>query len=100
MDKWIYNSPIFQFDQNNPSIRQHSAWKGHAKFAYDFVQFLKPKKIVELGTHYVFSFFCFSQSVKDDKLSSECFAIDTWQGDLHSGMYSNEVFDTVSTYFI
>ncbi|PGS48562.1 class I SAM-dependent methyltransferase [Bacillus sp. AFS041924] len=96
MDKWLYNSPIFEFDQNKPLIRQHSAWKGHAKFAYDLVQFMKPKKIVELGTHYGFSFFCFCQSVKDHKLSTECFAVDTWQGDLHSGMYSNEVFDTVS----
>ena len=96
MDKWIYNSPIFEFDQNKPSIRKHSAWKGHAKFAYDLVQFMKPKKIVELGTHYGFSFFCFCQSVKDHKLSTECFAVDTWQGDLHSGMYSNEVFNIVS----
>ncbi|MGG2026774.1 class I SAM-dependent methyltransferase [Gottfriedia sp. S16(2024)] len=95
MDNWIFHSPIFEFDGTKPTIRQHSAWKGHAKFAYDLVQFVKPKKIVELGTHFGFSFFCFCQSVKDHNLSCECFAVDTWQGDLHSGLYSNEVFDTV-----
>lgn len=34
--------------------------------------------------------------MNDSNLSTECYAIDTWQGDMHSGFYSNEVFDTVS----
>ncbi|QKE75809.1 class I SAM-dependent methyltransferase [Arthrobacter citreus] len=87
---------MFEFNQTNPAIREHSAWKGHGKFAYDLVQFVNPKKIVELGTHYGFSFFCFCQSVKNNRISSECFAIDTWQGDLHSGLYNDEVYNTVS----
>ncbi|PEJ60421.1 hypothetical protein CN692_03215 [Bacillus sp. AFS002410] len=86
---------MFEFNQTNPAIREHSAWKGHAKFAYDLVQFVNPKKIVELGTHYGFSFFCFCQSVKNNNISSECFAIDSWQGDLHSGLYNDEVYNTV-----
>ncbi len=95
MEKWIYYLPVFEVDNHDPNIRS-SAWSGHANFAYDLVRFMKPKKIVELGTHFGSSFFSFCQSIKDGSLSTECFAIDTWTGDLHSGFYGDDVFKTVS----
>lgn len=96
MEKWKYYLPVFESDHYNPQIR-NSPWSGHTNFAYDLVRFMKPKKIVELGTYMGSSFFSFCQGVKDENLPTECFAIDTWQGDLHSGFYNNSIFETVST---
>lgn len=94
--EWIYYNPVFDVDRINPSVRFLSAWSGHNNFAYDLVRFMKPEKIVELGTYYGSSFYSFCQGIKDEKLSAKCFAIDTWQGDLHGGLYGNEVFETVN----
>lgn len=96
MEKWKFYLPVFETDHYNPNIR-NSPWSGHTNFAYDLVRFMKPKKIVELGTYMGSSFFSFCQAVKDEKLTTECFAIDTWQGDLHSGFYSDSIYQTVSS---
>jgi hypothetical protein len=59
------------------------------------VKHLKPKLIVELGTYWGTSFFSFCQSVKDHALGTKCLAIDTWEGDDHTGTYDHEVFENV-----
>ena len=51
--------------------------------------------IVELGTYWGTSFFSFCQSVLDNGLSTTCVAIDTWEGDKHTGGYQEDVFSTV-----
>ncbi|AWC31812.1 hypothetical protein TU51_04670 [Bacillus cytotoxicus] len=94
--QWVYHNPVFDVDYVHPSIRLSSAWVGHNHFAYDFIRFMKPKKVVELGTHYGSSFYRFCQGIKDEQLSAECFAVDTWKGDLHSGPYGENVFEMVS----
>ncbi|PFN28988.1 class I SAM-dependent methyltransferase [Bacillus cereus] len=94
--RWIYYDPIFEVDQVVPSVRTSSPWAGHNKFAYDLVTFFKPKKIVELGTFFGSSFYSFCQAVKDEQLSTQCTAIDTWQGDPHGGYYGEHVFETVT----
>ena len=70
-------------------------WAGHKYFAYDLVRNLKPKKIVELGTHLGCSLFSFAQAVQDEKLNTQLDAIDTWQGDKHAGAYDNLIFSRV-----
>lgn len=95
--RWIYYDPIFEVDQVAPSIRTSSPWTGHNKFAYDLVTFFKPNTIVELGTYYGSSFYSFCQAVKDEQLPTQCTAIDTWQGDPHSGYYGDHVFETVTS---
>jgi hypothetical protein len=96
MDKWMYYTPTFEAERYNPTINANSPWSGHIYFGYDLVRFMKPKKIVELGTYLGTSFFSFCQGVKDEKISTECFAIDTWQGDEHSGFYGEEIYQLVS----
>ena len=93
--EWMFHKPLFEYDKYKISIKDNSAWSGHRNFAYDLVRFMKPKKVVELGTHYGASFFSFCQAVKDEGLSSKCFAIDTWKGDAHSGLYQENVFRVV-----
>lgn len=74
------------------------AWSGHRKFGYDLVRFKKPLTIVELGTHSGASFFSFCQAVKDEGLPTQCFAIDTWKGDPHTGLYGEEIYQAVSRF--
>nr|WP_295972074.1 class I SAM-dependent methyltransferase [uncultured Bacillus sp.] len=93
--EWTYHHPSFEYDKYKVAIRNVSAWTGHRAFAYDLVRFLKPNRIVELGTHYGTSFFSFCQAVKDGGLSTTCYAVDTWKGDPQSGYYNHEVLELV-----
>ena len=68
-----------------------SAWHEHIPFAMCLVDILRPKMIVELGTHYGDSYCAFCQTVKELDLDTRCYAIDTWQGDLHANYYGPEV---------
>ena len=77
-------------------IVENSAWLEHGPFALWLTEQLKPKTIVELGSHAGYSYFCFCQAVKRLHLEAKCFAIDTWQGDEHAGFYSDEIFKSVS----
>lgn len=95
MKKWIIGEPVFEADFINEKLAV-APWEGHRRFAYDFLSFMQPERIVELGTHYGCSFFAFCQSAKDQKLNTDLFAIDTWQGDEQAGFYSEEVFDKVN----
>lgn len=71
------------------------AWVGHTPFAYWLVSTIKPRILVELGTHGGGSFFSFCQSVLDNGLDTRTYAVDTWLGEKHAGFYSETVFEEV-----
>jgi hypothetical protein len=68
-----------------------SAWHKHIPFAMWLIDVLRPKIIVELGTHYGDSYCSFCQAVKELHLDTSCYAVDTWHGDAHTGFYGPEV---------
>jgi len=68
-----------------------SAWIEHAPFAFWIVEALRPRRLVELGTYAGFSYLAFCQAVRRAALDTACFAIDTWEGDDHSGRYGPNV---------
>ena len=94
MKNWSFPSPQFEADKLN-DLLVYNPWSGHRKFAYDLIAFLRPRCIVELGTHYGCSLFSFAQSVKDNQLNTQIISIDNWKGDPHAGYYGKEVYELV-----
>lgn len=81
-----------------PLRNVHFAWQGHIPFAAWIVAVMKPRVLVELGTFSGTSYAAFCQSVRDERLGTKCFAVDTWQGDAHSLCYGNEVHDDLAAF--
>ena len=44
------------------------------------------------------SYFTFCQAIAENGVSCEAFAVDTWQGDVHTGAYGDEVFNEVDAH--
>lgn len=66
-------------------------WIGHIPFAAWAVSVLRPRLLVELGTHSGNSYCAFCQAMVENGVEGRAFAIDTWQGDEHSHAYGEEV---------
>lgn len=75
-----------------------SAWWGHVPFAHWLVATTRPEVIVELGTHHGVSYAALCEAVLRKQLATRCFAIDTWCGDEHTGLYGEEVFENLRNF--
>ncbi|HLL77064.1 MAG TPA: glycosyltransferase [Pyrinomonadaceae bacterium] len=69
-----------------------TAWAAHVPFAMFLADALRPRTLVELGTFTGVSYCAFCQAVRELGLDARCYAVDTWEGDEHSGFYGEEVF--------
>ena len=79
-----------------PAHIRPSGWLEHAPFAFWLIETVRPSVLVELGTHHGFSFLTFCQAVQRAKISTTCYAVDTWKGDEHAGFYGKQVFEELS----
>ena len=74
------------------------SWAEHIPFAYFLVQLLQPRVLVELGVHSGNSYTAFCQAVDTLGLPTSCYGIDTWEGDVHAGLYDNEIYNDLNEY--
>ena len=72
---------------SHPLRVEPSSWLEHVPFGMFLIEALQPRVVVELGTYHGVSFCAFCQAVKELRLDTRCYAVDTWQGDPHSGFY-------------
>ncbi len=86
---------FLQIDVVEPSFKPETAWLEHGAFAMWLVKKMWPGKIVELGTHWGYSYFAFCEDVVQAGLSTQCVAVDTWDGDVHAGEYDEQVYENV-----
>ncbi|NBI28720.1 class I SAM-dependent methyltransferase [Chengkuizengella marina] len=90
--EWKYHSPTFLSDKYLSPEESLSSYYPYRNFSYDLTRYIKPKIIVELGTHLGVSHFSFCQAVMDENLPTKCYGIDHWKGDAHSGLYDEDIF--------
>jgi GT2 family glycosyltransferase len=74
------------------------SWHGHIPFAFWCIEALKPRLLVELGSHKGDSYCAFCQAVDEASTETRCYAVDTWTGDPHAGFYGDEVFEDLRLY--
>ncbi len=74
------------------------SWHEHIPFAFYAVESLRPRTIVELGTWKGDSYCALCQAVQALGSSARCAAVDSWQGDEHTGPYGPEVLEELRAY--
>ena len=75
-----------------------SGWLEHIPFAFWLIDVLRPRMLVELGTHTGISYCAFCQAARAVGPAGRFYAVDTWQGDEHAGRYTSDVFVNLSNY--
>ncbi len=93
MSEGLYLPPSVNFQ---PRKMVFSTWVDHMPFAYDLVAAMRPKILVELGTHNGLSFYTFCQSMVEHDVDGVCYAVDCWEGDDHTGAYGEDTFEQVN----
>ena len=70
-----------------------SAWTEHTPFLFALFSLMRPRRYVEIGSHFGMSFFGACQVSAELETGTQCVAIDGWLGDEHAGFYDNETFE-------
>ena len=76
-----------------PKVFVPTSAYGHAPFFFWLFDVLSPKCTVELGSANGYTFFVFCQAASSN--GSSVYAIDTWRGDVNTGSYGEEIYESV-----
>ena len=85
MSEKLFNPLDYPVCLDVPLWLEETAWAGHIPFAMFLIGALRPRVFVELGAFRGVSYCAFCQAVKATNGATQCYAIDTWQGDEHAG---------------
>ena len=83
-----------------PRYIEQSSWWQHVPIAHWIMAEIKPKTVVELGTHFGVSFFALCEAAEKYSPQSFVYAVDSWEGDSHSGKYNSSVLDRVREHWL
>jgi predicted O-methyltransferase YrrM len=81
-----------------PARLTHSEWIEHLPFGKALIEMARPRVLVELGTFRGVSFCGFCQAIAKLDLPARAYAVDTWQGDEHSGWMASKIYDELRAY--
>jgi GT2 family glycosyltransferase/SAM-dependent methyltransferase len=79
-------------------LTEVTSWQEHIPFAFALMDMLKPRVFVELGVHKGDSYCAFCQAVDMLGLNTNCYAVDSWEGDQHAGYYGQGVYQELRKY--
>jgi O-antigen biosynthesis protein len=79
-------------------LTQPGPWTGHLVAAFWLIKAVRPRVLVELGTHSGNSYSAFCQAIALLGLPACAFAVDTWSGDEHAGFYDERVFSDLNSF--
>lgn len=96
MSRNIYFPPSLQ--KFEPRRMVFSTWVDHLPFAYDLVEALRPKMVVELGVYNGLSFFTFCQAMKEHDVDGVAYGVDCWEGDEHTDAYDESIYNDVAAH--
>jgi Methyltransferase domain len=93
MSDSLYFPPSLQ--RFEPRRMVFSTWVDHLPFAYDLVEAIRPKTVVELGVYNGLSFFTFCQAMVENDIDGVAYAVDCWEGDEHTDAYDDSIYQDV-----
>ncbi|WP_116367394.1 class I SAM-dependent methyltransferase [Parahaliea mediterranea] len=96
MSDLLYFPPSLQ--RFEPKRMVFSTWVDHLPFAYDLVEAIRPKTVVELGVYNGLSFFTFCQAMVENDIDGVAYAVDCWEGDEHTDAYDDSIFKDVQSH--
>jgi O-antigen biosynthesis protein len=79
-------------------LTEIDAWHEHIPFAFFLVELQQPGVLVELGTWKGDSYCAFCQAVDALSLPTQCYAVDLWKGDDHTGPYPEQHYEELKAY--
>jgi hypothetical protein len=93
-------NPDFRLEEHplillKPRIVPPYGWVGHIPFAYLAIDLLRPRRLVELGTHSGNSYLAFCQAAGALKLACQFRAVDDWRGDEHALRYGEQIYQSL-----
>lgn len=94
----MFDPEKYTFAKTEPKALNSPWWIGHIPFAFELMQRLAPQTVVELGTYSGSSYFAFCQAAKELGLSTKCYGVDLWEGDIHMGDFEEALYKEVVEY--
>src|SRR3954451_21744689 len=92
---------VFEYPMMLSEVRwlsEASAWVEHIPFGFALMEMMRPRVVVELGTHSGVSYCALCQAIADLGIEAKSYAVDLWRGDAHTGPYDENIYLDLKKY--